>query len=285
MNNKKIAFWGTPDFTTDFLDTLVTHDLAPSLIITNPDRPVGRGHILTAPAPAEWARRHNRALLQPERISKNSDFFETLTKSDWDLFVVVAYGKILPESIISLPRFGTINVHYSLLPKYRGATPVESAILAGDTTTGVTIQQMKYKLDSGDILATKEISIAPIDTTPTLRAKLNVQACAVLPQTISDIFSGHSAPQPQTGPISHCSKIKKENGLVSLNEDPIILDRKFRAYQPWPGIYFDTTKGGVPLRVKITNAHLADGAFVIDEVIPENHKRMSYQSFQQMLQP
>ena len=130
-----IAFFGTPPFTTDFLDTLVASGYSPSLVVTAPDRAVGRGMVMTAPEPKVWADATGIKVLQPEKL--DDAFFTELSETQWDLFVVVAYGKIMPEPVINVPTYGTINVHYSLLPKYRGATPTESAILNGDTTTGV----------------------------------------------------------------------------------------------------------------------------------------------------
>lgn len=287
---KKIVFFGTPDFTTEFLDVLVAAGYAPSLIVTNPDRPVGRGQIVASPAPKIWAEEKakdgqgNIPVLQPELI--DNAFIETLAQESWDLFIVIAYGKILPEKLITLPKHGTINLHYSLLPKYRGATPVESAILHGDLETGITIQQMAYTLDSGDIITQIEIPIAPDDTTLTLRKKLNAHAQEILPETLTTIFNGTAIKHRQDNALAtRCKKISKTDGFVSLDDDSITLDRKFRAYTPWPGIYFTTTHREKTLTVKITAAHydVATNAFVIDEVIPENHKRMSYEAFQQFI--
>ena len=269
-----IAFFGTPGFVTDFVETLVAHDYSPTLIITAADRPVGRGMTITAPAPKVWAESHNIKVLQPEKL--DDAFFEELSKTEWDLFVVVAYGKIIPERVINLPKYGTINVHYSLLPKYRGATPVESAILNGDTVTSVTIQQMAFKLDTGAILAQKQLPIETTDTTHTLRARLNNEAYKLLPETIGDIFSNtvHPVIQDETQ-ATYSKKITKEDGLINLADKGVLNDRKYRAYYGWPGSYF--FQDGK--RIKITKAHLAGETFVIDEVIPENGKRMSWDSY------
>ena len=270
-----IAFFGTPPFTTDFLDTLVSSGLSPSLVITGPDRPVGRGMVMTSPEPKVWADGHSITCIQPDKL--DDAFFLELSKKPWDLFVVVAYGKIMPERVISLPKLGTINVHYSLLPQYRGATPTESAILNGDTVTGVTIQQMKYTLDSGDILATQDVSVELIDTTLSLRAKLNTAALEILPILIQDIFEGKTNPRAQDESlVTTCTKISKEDGEIHLSDTGVLSDRKFRAYTPWPGIYF--FDGG--RRIKITKAHLDGEIFVIDEVIPENGKRMPFSVYQ-----
>ncbi len=274
-----IAFFGTPAFTTDFLDALVTSGYSPTLVVTGPDRPRGRGMVMTAPEPKIWAEKNNVKVMQPEKL--DDVFFEELSKTNWDLFVVVAYGKIMPTRVIDLPKYGTINVHYSLLPKYRGATPTESAILNGDTTTGVSIQQMVYKLDAGNVLSTREVSIDPTDTTPTLRAKLNAQALTLLPETITHIFDATIAPVLQDESlVSTCGKFTKEMGELNLADDASVNDRKYRAYTGSIGTYFYEDSNGGKQRIKITKAHLEDKdgiqRFVIDEIIPENGKRIAY---------
>lgn len=273
-----IAFFGTPDFTVDFLETLSKQGFAPKLVITNPDRPVGRGMVLTSPAPKTWAIEQNIAYIQPEKIT--DEVLHELSQTPWDLFVVVAYGKILPQALIDMPKFGTINVHYSLLPKYRGATPVESAILHGDSVTGVSIQQMRFKLDSGPIISERACQIDPNDTTLSLREKLNDIALVELPLTIEKIFEGTITPTQQDESLAtHCGKISKADGEIRLNDDAILSDRKYRAHVGNVGTYFYTEKNGKNIRVKVTAAHLDGTTFVIDEVIPENGKRQSYQQF------
>ena len=157
----KIAFFGTPEFTVNFLETLKSSGFCPSLVVTNPDRPSGRGMVMTSPLPKKWADENSIKVLQPEKLG--DEVFEELSKDSWDLFVVIAYGKIIPERFINLPKFGTINLHYSLLPKYRGATPVESAILAGDEISGITIQKMRFKLDTGPIIFQEEMNVDALE--------------------------------------------------------------------------------------------------------------------------
>jgi len=273
-----IAFFGTPDFTTQFLDVLTANNMAPSLVVTNPDRPAGRGMTLTPPAPKLWAEDHGITVIQPEKIT--DEVLSALNETVWDLFVVVAYGKILPQALIDMPKYGTINVHYSLLPKYRGATPVESAILNGDTTTGVSIQQMRFKLDSGAVIKEATVEILPTDTTLTLRQKLNDIALQILPETIHAIIEGAIIPIEQDESIAtHCGKIQKSDGEITLSDDAIFNDRKFRSHVGNVGTYFYTTKNDKRIRVKVTHAHLEGNIFVIDEVIPENGKRQTYKEF------
>jgi methionyl-tRNA formyltransferase len=270
----KIAFFGTPDFTVNFLEKLKSSDLCPVLIVTNPDRPSGRGMVMTSPLPKKWADENAIKVLQPEKLT--DEVFEELSKESWDLFVVIAYGKIIPERFISLPKFGTINLHYSLLPKYRGATPVESAILSGDEISGITIQKMRFKLDTGPIIFQEEMKVGADDTTTTLREKMNQRALEVLPEIIKNIFENKTVETEQVESLAtHCGKISKEDGQISLEDDPTTLDRKWRAYQGWPGLYF--FQDGK--RIKIAKAHLENGRFVIEEVIPEGGKRIPYQSF------
>jgi len=280
--DKKIAFFGTPPFTIRFLELLKTQGYTPSLIVTNPDRPMGRGMHMTAPEPKRWGEAHGVRILQPSKL--DDAFFEELSQESWDLFVVIAYGKIIPERVITMPTFGTINVHYSLLPQYRGATPVESAILRGDLKTGVCIQTMRFKLDTGPIIAQKEVLISPTDTTLTLRERLNDEALLLLPDVLKHIFDGTIQESPQDeSTASHCGKISKEDGHLSLADDAVLNDRKFRAYSPSPGTFFTAQKDGKPIRVKIKSSHLEEGAFILDTVTPENGKPMSKEEFERYL--
>lgn len=280
MNNthKKIAFFGTPDFTVDFLHMLEKNGYTPSLIVTNPDKPAGRGLILHEPLPKQWAQKRSIQVLQPQKLDEH--FFELLQKEQWDLFIVIAYGKIIPQNIISLPSFGTINLHYSLLPRYRGASPVEAALLHGDAETGIAIQQMQFELDSGPLLFQKRISINPTDTTPLLRNTLNKEAVQIFPDVLESIFNNTVEPQEQSKEeVSYCKKIKKEDGEITLDEDPTLLARKYRAYMPWPGLYFFIHKDGKKIRVKINEAFFEEGLFSPTKVTPENSKSLSFSDF------
>lgn len=279
----RIAFFGTPPLTTEILDALASAGYAPSLVITNPDTPQGRGMVLTSPAPKLWAQERGIAVIQPEKIT--DAVIATLKEQVWDLFIVVAYGSILPETLINIPKHGTINIHYSLLPRYRGATPVEAALLAGDTETGVCIQTMVYELDAGAIIAEEKESIHPNDTTPILRGRLNTKAAALLIQTLPEYLNGAITPAAQdNSKATRCRKIKKEDGLITLSDDPIILDRKYRAYQPWPGLYFFVEKNNIQVRVKISSATFDGVHFIPTIVIPENMKPMAMESLRHWLE-
>ena len=275
----KIAFWGTPELTITMLESLEKGGFLPTVIITGPDRPTGRGLVMTAPVPKAWAQERGIKVLQPEKI--DAAFLEEFKKYEVELSVVVAYGKILPEEIIQTPRYGTLNAHYSLLPRWRGATPVESAILAGDRETGVCIQQMVYQLDAGDIHRYEKVEIGAHEGAPALRARLNILGAELLTATLKDISNGTASPFPQDeSGITKCGKIEKEDGLVNIQTDsPILLDRKFRAYFGWPGIYFFTERNGKNTRVKITDAILENQKFIIKKVVPEGKKEITYEEF------
>lgn len=274
----KILFWGTPELTLEILDTLVNAHLSPQAVVTNPDRPQGRKNILTAPEAKVWAQEHNVAVYQPENLDR--EFYELLMKESWDLFVIVAYGKILPKRFIEIPKLGTLNIHYSLLPKYRGATPVESAILSGDTVTGVTIQKMEFKLDSGPIILQKELVIEKDSTTPLLRTQLNGIGKNLLIDAIMLLKNGKETLVLQNEKdTTYCHKITKEDGLIDLKDDGIINDRKYRAYFGWPGSYFFIEHNNQKVRIKITDASLEETIFTIKKVVPEGKNEISYEDF------
>lgn len=276
MNTEKIqfAFWGTPDVAADTLEILSTHGYIPSVIITAPDRPQGRGLTLTPPPVKVWALAHNIPCLQPEKL--DDTFTLQLSTFHFQLSIVVAYGKILSQQIIGLPEKGTVNIHYSLLPKYRGASPVESAILHGDTETGVTIQQMVLALDAGDILAEEKTVIDPNETAPALRKRLIKIGGELLTQTLPQIIDGSMQPQKQNNEgVSTCGKIKKEDGLIDLSDDPIKNYNKYRAYYGWPGVFFFVDGK----RIKITEALFENNVFIPTKVIPEGKKEISFEEF------
>jgi len=296
MNKLNFVFWGTPEVASETLEILKENGYLPSLIVTSPDRPQGR-KMLIAPPPAKiWAIENNIPYIQPESLNQKEiwNVLRTLGRSDGDgqrkfsaenfsgeqnvpdFFLVVAYGKIIPEDILNMPKLGSINVHYSLLPKYRGASPVESAILNGDTKTGVTIQKMEYKMDSGPIIATEETEIAPDEKAPDLRQRLTEIGGKLLLKTLPEFINGKTLEIKQDeNEATFCKKIKKEDGLIDLNDEAIKNYNKFRAYAHWPRTFF--FKDGK--RVIITNAVLENGKFVIKKVLPEGKKEISWEDF------
>lgn len=283
------VFWGTPDVASETLEILKTSGYLPTLIITSPDKPQGRKMSITPPPVKTWAIKNNIPYIQPE---KNTELLEILSsrgshskgegRSDeklqevqYDLSIVVAYGKIIPENILNLPKLGSINVHYSLLPKYRGASPVESAILNGDIKTGVSIQKMVYKMDAGDLIALKETEIGLNETAPELRSRLIKLGGELLVKTLPDFIENKLTSTPQNETLAtHCTKIKKEDGEINLANDAIKNYNKYKAYFHWPRVFF--FKEGK--RTIITKAKLENNQFIIEKIITEGGKEIDYRN-------
>jgi methionyl-tRNA formyltransferase len=276
--NFKFAFFGTPDVARRTLDILFTNGYIPTVIITSPDTEKGRGLHLTETPVSLWAREHSIPCLKPEKITE--EFIEEFKQYNVDLSLVVAYGKLLPQALIDTPRLKTINIHYSLLPTYRGASPVEEALLNGDTVTGVSIQQMQLKLDSGPLLAKIEVPIEQDEGKETLRNKLIDIGTHELIKILPDIREGKINPVEQDeSQATHCSKIKKEDGEINPLGDAKENYNKYRAFEGWPGVYFFTVRHEKTIRVKITQARYENNEFIIEKVIPEGKKEMLYTDF------
>lgn len=276
INKHKIVFWGTPNFlAVPILNKLKDNNILPELIVTAPDRPAGRGQKMSPPPVKVWGEKHNIPVIQPEKIK--ADFIHKLKRNNYNLFMVVAYGKILPKEIIDIPKYGTINVHPSLLPKFRGATPVQSAILSAEKETGVTIMLMDEEMDHGPILAQKHIDISNIPSTEELGENLAVMAGEMIVDLVPKLFSENTKPLEQKHTnATYTKKIKKEDGLIDLNDIPEKNYRKFKAYCIWPGVYFFETHKEGARRVKITSAILKNNKFIIQKVIRENKKETNY---------
>ena len=272
----KFVFFGTPDVASETLEILKCAGYLPELIVTAPDKPAGRKMLLTPPPAKTWAIENGIPFVQPEKITPSvfdSSPFSRGSLANFDLAIVVAYGKILPEEIINAPKLGSINIHYSLLPKYRGASPVESAILNGDDETGVTIQQMEFKMDTGPILAVEKTPIGESETAPELRIRLIKIGGDLLVKMLPDFVEGKIVPIPQKeSQATKCKKMIKEDGLINLEDDAIKNYNKFRAYAKWPRTFFFKDDK----RYIITNAELDDGKFIIKKVIPEGGKEIAY---------
>lgn len=269
------VFWGTPDVASDTLEILKQAGFLPALIITSPDKPQGRKMIVTPPPVKIWAEKNNIPCIQPENLEKEMEMI-VKNGSAFDLFIIVAYGKIIPENILNMPKLGSINIHYSLLPKYRGASPVESAILNDDNETGVSIQKMVYKMDAGNIIAQEKTIIAPNENTPDLRRRLIKIGGELLVKTLPKIIAGKIEEIAQNeNEATHCKKIKKEDGLIDLNDNGIKNYNKFRAYAVWPrSFFFQKDK-----RIIITDATLEGSMFIIKKVLPEGKKEIRYEDF------
>ncbi len=282
----KIAFFGTPELAVTALDKLKETDLLPSLIVANPDAKVGRKQILTPPPSALWAKENGVDLVQPGSLKNQADL-PILVESDWDLFIVVAYGKILPKWLLDIPKYGTINLHPSLLPKFRGPSPIRSAILADAPDTGVTIMQLDEKMDHGPILAQTKVEIDadkwPLDGL-ILDQLLAQTGANLLVETIPRFISGEISPTEQKhDQATFCSKITKD--LSELKLDPAHLPAgkeaydillKVRAFAGWPETFF-IHEGK---RIKIKSARLSDsGELIIEKIVPEGKKEMDFKTY------
>ena len=275
QNKTKFIFFGTPTVASETLEILKQEGFLPSLVVTSIDKPVGRKMILTPPPVKIWAEANNIPVLQPEKI--DNKFFDEIIKTETDLYLVVAFGKILPEKLINYPKFGTINIHYSLLPKYRGASPVESALLAGNNKTGVSIQKMVFKLDSGPIIAKQVLAIDINDNKESLRKKLVKIGGQLFLDILLDYMDNKIELQNQDeSDATYCHKIKKEDGEISLNGNYLENYNKYRAFYGWPGIFFFKEINGKKTRFKITKARLENNKFIIEKVIPEGKKEIDY---------
>lgn len=276
----RFAFFGTPEFAVIILDELEKAGFIPALVVTAPDKPKGRKLIVTPSEVKEWASKRNIAVLTPEKIRGNGAFAQALKNTDCDLFIVAAYGKIIPKEILDIPRNGTLNVHPSLLPKFRGSSPVESAILSDDTHTGVTIMLLDEEMDHGPIVAQREWRA---DNWPpkgsALTRDLAHAGGMLLAETIPGWMSGITAKPQDHAHATFTKKITKEDGLIDLSADPLLNYKKIMAYDEWPGAYFFTEYNGKKIRVRITDAHLEEGTLVLDRVVPEGKKEMRYDDF------
>lgn len=270
MSKTNFAFFGTHHVSALTLHFLKEKGFMPSLIVSSPDKPQGRKMLIVPTLVKQWAEENNIKCIQPEKLNKE-DF-----ENDFDLFLVVAYGKIIAEEILNIPKYGSFNVHYSLLPKYRGASPIESAILNGDTETGISIQKMVYKMDAGPIVAQEHKTIGFDEKSEELRGQLIEDGAKLLIETIPHILDGSITETPQDEALAtHCKKIKKEDGLIDLNENATKNYNKFRAYATWPRSFFFIDDK----RIIITDATLEDGKFIIKKVLPEGKKEISYGDF------
>lgn len=280
QNKFNFIFWGTPRVASETLEILKIHGYLPSIIITAPDKPAGRGMVMTPPPAKDFAVLNNIPYLQPEKL--DTAFLDLLkiqlgtpTTKSIDLSIVVAYGKIMPEEFLNFPKLGSINIHYSLLPKYRGASPVESAILNGDTETGVSIQQMEYKMDAGPILAEEKTYIGETEKAEELKNRLIKIGGELLVKVLPDIFENKIQSKSQDeSQATFCKKINKEEGSINLEDDPVKNYNKFRAYAKSPRTYFFKDSK----RYIITDAVLENGKFIIKKVIPEGKKEMGYKN-------
>ncbi len=294
----RIVFMGTPRVAALSLERLVHSPHTVAGIVTQPDRPVGRGQ-KPAPSPVRSvAEKHGAPVLAPEKI-RDPAFLTALTAWSPDIIVVVAYGRILPRQILELAPHGCLNVHYSLLPKYRGAAPVAWAVVNGEEKSGVTTMQLVEKMDAGSILLQREIAVSADETTASLQEKLAPIGADLLLETLAAIADGTVAPKSQDeASATYAPMIKKEDGKIDWSLPAAAIERRVRGFTPWPSAYtqFQGTllkihrarvvegESGAPgevVRASRSDLWVAtgNGALALDEVQLENRKRVSAAEF------
>ncbi len=296
----KVVFFGSPAAALPSLERILRDGHKVELVITQPDKPAGRGRAVQACPVKLFAQSHGLPVHQPERIRKDPRSLELLEAVQPDIAVVVAFGQIMPAPIIYLPRWHTVNVHFSLLPKFRGASPVAWAILAGEKRTGVTIFELNEKMDEGDVLLWEELDILEGETTGELEARLAEVGAGLISETLTRRETLTLIPQDHAA-ATYAPKLKKEDGLIHWSEPAEIIDRKVRAFTPWPSAF--TSLGG--LRLQLTKGRplqsqacglppgriIARGreglqvccgqgtAYLIEWLKPENKREMSAADF------
>ncbi len=234
----RIVFMGTPDFAVPCLQALIDAGYTIPLVITQPDKPVGRKRVLTAPPVKERALANGIEVYQPAKVRNNPEALERLQAAEADLFVVVAYGKILPQSILDIPSRGCMNVHASLLPKYRGSSPIQWSIIKGENETGVTTMVMDAGMDTGDMLLKASLPITPHDNAGTLSDKLSQLGAELLLKTIPSYLEGSIQPQVQDHQAATViPMLKKEDGEIQWNQAAQVILNRMRGLDSWPGSY------------------------------------------------
>jgi methionyl-tRNA formyltransferase len=237
-----IVFMGSPDFAVPTL-RLLAQDYPIAGVITQPDRPAGRGQTLTPPPVKLLAQELGLPFIQPAKL-REPEAMEQLHHWAPDLIVVAAFGQILRSQVLDLPRYGCVNVHASLLPRWRGAAPINAAILHGDAETGVTIMRMDPGVDTGSILSQRSEPIVPDDTTTTLSQRLSDLGADLLLETLPGYLRGEVQPQLQDGTLAtYAPMLKKEDGNLDFTQTAVELERSVRAFQPWPGAYLEWAGG------------------------------------------
>lgn len=253
----KIVFMGTPEFAVASLKACT--ELGDVVaVVCQPDKPKGRGQEVSMPPTKEWALARNLPVIQPVKI-RGTSFAQDLAALQPTVAVVTAYGKILPEEVLRVPTFGCVNVHASLLPRFRGAAPIQWAVAEGDAETGVTLMQMDAGMDTGPMLAQARLAISPSDTGASLHDKLSTLGYEVLLKYLPDYLEGKLAAtlQPAEGVVM-APMLKKEDGRLNFEKSAVELERRVRAFTPWPGTF--TTLAGHMLKVKAAQVGNKQGA-------------------------
>ena len=258
--NLRIAFMGTPEFSVHILEALLQNNYPVVAAFTQEDKIAGRKKILKKSPVKIFCEQNGIPTFTPKKLDDES--VRILRDKQVDLIILVAYGKILPKNILETPPLGAINIHPSLLPKFRGPSPVQNALLHGEKITGSTIMLMDAGVDTGDILSQKEISIDDQETYVELKKKLAFFSADLLVGTLDDFLEGKITPQKQdSSKASYCKLIKREDGQISWSEDSKTIFNKFRAFFGWPGIYTLWRNNGEIKRIKLNKISCAEGEF------------------------
>lgn len=234
----KIVYMGTPDFAVAPLAALVKNGYEVEAVITQPDKPKGRGKTMMFTPVKEEALKHDIPVLQPVKV-RDPEFVEKLAKIAPDIIIVAAFGQIIPKSILEMPKFGCINIHASLLPKYRGAAPIQQAVIDGEKESGVTLMQMGTGLDTGDMISRIVVPLAKDETGGSLFDKLAEAGAELLIQTLPTIFDGTAVyeKQPEESPTPYAAMISKKMGLLDFSKSARELERLVRGLNPWPSAF------------------------------------------------
>ncbi len=271
----RIVFMGSPGFAVPVLAALAERYTVVG-VVTQPDRPAGRGRQLHPPPVKECALRMGIPLIQPEKL-RQPEAMEKLRLWAPDLVVVTAFGQILRQAVLDLPALGCLNVHASLLPRWRGAAPIQAAILAGDKESGITIMKMDAGVDTGAILSQRAIHLAADETGGSLFDKLSILGAELLLEILPAYLNGSLTPKPQPEEgITHAPMLKKEDGRLDFNQDASNLERRVRAMHPWPGAFFEWQ--GFPLKV-----HKAHAEFLLTYIIQPIGKHWNQRGFPAMV--
>jgi methionyl-tRNA formyltransferase len=297
LRETKIVFMGSPDFAVPTLRALV-HNSTVVGVVTQPDRPAGRGRKLTAPPVKVLAQELGLPIIQPQSLRKDPEALAQLRAWNPDVIAVAAFGQILKPAVLDLPPYGCINVHGSLLPRWRGAAPLNAAILHGDTETGITIMKMDPGLDTGPMISKRVIPIKDDDTAGSLFMKMAELGAELLVETLPPYLRGELVPEPQDDSLStYAPMLKKSDGELDFGQSAVELARKVRAFNPWPGTYFQWS--GTPLKVHIAHpvektspgagvrtvydqlpaVGTAEGLLILDQLQPAGKKSMPGEIF------
>jgi methionyl-tRNA formyltransferase len=295
----RIAFFGTGEIAIPSLQRLIAEGRTPVVLVTQPDKPVGRHHVMTPPAIKVLAQEAGIPVLQPEKVR---DAIPQLEAYGIDLMVVMAYGQILPVKLIELPKIACVNLHASLLPRYRGAACIQAAIDAGDAETGITVIHVVKKLDAGDIIHAEKLPILPNETGGQLHDRLASLAPEAMMKAIAALEVGNSERVVQDEAlVSYIPKLEREDGHLDFSLPADVLERRIRAYDPWPGTFFTTSENGKARRIKVFPpvevlasgpeqgvTEISEGSIIVGcgsgalrllEIQPEGSRRMSAQDY------